>query len=300
MTLEDHNDAGSLDLTVVIPAFNEEGAIADQVHSVARVLEQAGRKFEIIVVDDGSSDQTAERAKSTPCRLIRQPKNLGYGAALKRGIAAARSELILITDADGTYPSESIPELLARASDADMVVGSRTGSKVEWPLIRRPARWFLRRLASYLAERDIPDLNSGLRVFRRSHALRFARILPSGFSFTTTITLALLCNEYRVDYVPINYLKRVGSSKIRPIDAWNFLLLIVRAMVLFNPLRIFLPVGFFLFLAGIAKFVYDITKDNLSESAVMGILGAILVWSFGLLADQNSRLGLERRPWDGT
>jgi glycosyltransferase involved in cell wall biosynthesis len=291
---------GDLDgVSVVIPAFNEAGGVGDQVRAVDAVLRQVGRPFEILVVDDGSTDRTAEIAATLPCRLLRQPENRGYGASLLRGLATAAHETVVIIDADGTYPAEAIPILLERARDCDMVVGARTGAKVEWPLARRPARWFLRKLASYLAEREIPDLNSGLRVLRRTQVERFRRILPSGFSFTTTITLAFICNEYRVAYVPIDYRKRVGDSKIRPIDAWNFTLLILRAMVLFNPLRVFLPLGLLLFLAGSAKFVYDIFRDNLSESAVMGILGAILIWSFGLLADQNARLGLDRRPGDG-
>ncbi len=287
-----------VDVSVVIPAFNEEGGIAATVDSVHAVLSGTGRRFEILVVDDGSTDGTAAIAATKPCRLLRQPANRGYGATLKAGIAAARSDLIVITDADGTYPAEEIPRLLDQAAGHDMVVGARTGESVETPLVRRPAKWFLGRLASFLAETKIPDLNSGLRVLHRAQVRRYARILPSGFSFTTTITLAILCNEGRVAWVPINYRKRVGTSKIRPVDAWHFLLLILRAVVLFNPLRVFLPLGALLFLAGMAKFAYDIFQNNLSESAVMGILGAILIWAFGLLADQNTRLGLDRGSWE--
>ncbi len=179
-----------------------------------------------------------------------------------------------------------------------MVVGARIGADVQVPFVRRPAKWFLRSLSSFLSGVKIPDLNSGLRLMRRAHVKRYERILPSGFSFTTTITLSLLCNDYTVGYVPINYRARVGQSKIRPGHAWQFLLLIVRAIVLFNPLRVFFPMGAVLFVAGAIKFAYDITQDNLSESAIMGLLGAVLVWSLGLLADQNTRLGLERKTWD--
>lgn len=291
-------DTPAPEVSVVIPAFNEEGGIAEQVRAVHDVLARRGRPFEIVVVDDGSTDRTAEIAAALPCRLLRNGENRGYGASLQRGIAAARSETIVMTDADGTYPAEEIPRLLEKAGDHDMVVGARTGENVSWPLLRRPARAFIRRLASFLAEKPIPDLNSGLRVLRRDHVRRFARILPRGFSFTTTITLALLCNDFRVAYVPIDYRKRIGTSKIRPVDTWHFTLLILRAMVLFNPLRIFLPLGLVLFLAGAAKFVYDLTLGNISESAVMGILAAILIWAFGLLADQNARLNLDRRPYD--
>ncbi len=155
--------------------------------------------------------------------------------------------------------------------------------------MRRPSKWILRWLASYLAAQPIPDLNSGLRVFRKSLAKQFEYLLPSGFSFSTTITLALLCNDYRVFYHPVDYHKRVGHSKVRAIDAYNFLLVILRTVVFFNPLRVFLPLGAGLFLAGSAKFVYDIFLWNLSESAVMFLLAALLVWSVGLLADQISR-----------
>lgn len=289
--------AERVDVTVVIPAYNEEGAIAAEIDHLHSVLETLDRTYEIIVVDDGSADKTAEIAETKPCRVIRQPRNMGYGASLKRGFRAARSELVIITDADGTYPAEEIPKLLEQIEAYDMVVGARIGDNVHIPLIRRPPKWFLRMLASYLAGRLIPDLNSGLRVIRRSHVKRFAHILPSGFSFTTTITLSLLCNELSIGYVPIDYKKRIGSSKIRPSHAYHFLMLILRVTVLFNPLKVFLPLGLVTFVVGLGKFGYDVTKENLSESAVMCILAAVILWALGLLADQNSRLGLDRETW---
>lgn len=282
------------DVTVVIPAYNEENAIAEEVCGIHEVLEGTGLKFEIIVVDDGSTDATAERAASAPCRVIKQPGNRGYGASLKRGFDAARSDRVIITDADGTYPAREIPRLLEVANEYDMVVGSRTGDNVHDSVFRRPARSFLRRLASYLAGQKIPDLNSGLRVIRRRDVKRFRHILPPGFSFTTTITLSLMCTDGTVGYVPIDYMKRVGKSKIHPGHAFDFLFLILRVIVLFNPLKVFLPLGLVFFLAGCAKFAYDITLSNLSESAVMGVLAAFIIWAVGLLADQNARLGLDR------
>jgi glycosyltransferase involved in cell wall biosynthesis len=285
-------------LSIVIPAFNERGAIAEEVEGVRRVMDGTGLRYEIIVVDDGSTAGTEEIARALPCRVIRHARNRGYGAALKTGIEAAASELVLTTDADGTYPPEEIPRLLAAAPGHDMVVGARTGERVADPVLRRPAKWVLRCLAGYLAGRPIPDLNSGMRLLRRRDVRRFAHILPAGFSFTTTITLAFLCNDLAVAYVPIDYRRRTGTSKIRPIHAYVFLMLILRAVVLFNPLKVFLPIGAFLFLAGAAKFAYDVTKENLSESAVMGILAAIIVWGLGLLADQNARLNLDRGSFD--
>ena len=226
--------------------------------------------------------------------MLRHRTNRGYGAALKQGVAAAAHGWILITDADGTYPTESIPELLSNADHATMVVGARTGQTVKVPLSRRPAKWFLRRLASYLAGQRLPDINSGLRLMRRSLIERYVHLLPSGFSFTTTITLAATVNDHPVEYVPIDYFARLGESKIRPRHAYDFTLLILRTIVFFNPLKVFIPAGLLLALAGIAKFVYDITQDNLSESAVLALLGAMIIWAVGLLADQNSRIAMHR------
>ena len=292
------------ELSVVIPAFDEEEAIAPTLASLHAVLAGAGIEYEVIVVDDGSSDRTGEIAEGAGSeterartRVLREARNRGYGAALKRGIAAARADLVLITDADGTYPAGEIPRLYAKAADFDMVVGARTGEDVNVPLSRQPAKWVLRKLAGYLAGQKIPDLNSGLRVMRREHVRRFAHILPPGFSFTTTITLALLSNDMTVGYVPIDYHRRIGRSKVRAVDAWHFLLLILRVIVLFNPLKVFLPLGALAFVAGLLKFAYDVTKANLSESAVMCLLAAVIIWAVGLLADQNSRLGLDRDSW---
>lgn len=281
-------------VSVVIPAFNERPHVAEQIRSVEQVLQTTGWTFEIIVVDDGSTDGTGDEADRTHARVIRQRRNFGYGAALKRGIAAARHDWILITDADGTYPSEAIPELLARSPGCDMVVGARTGDHVKIPLVRRPAKNALRLLASYLSGTQIPDLNSGLRLMRKDLIERYEHLLPPGFSFTTTITLSATCNQHVTEFVPINYKARLGSSKIRPWHAYEFLVLILRTSMLFNPLKIFIPLGALLASAGLAKFVYDIFRENLSESAVLAFLAALLVWSVGLLADQNARLSMHR------
>ncbi len=279
-------------VSVVIPAFNEQEAVEKAVADVKAVLANCDADWEIIVVDDGSTDATAERAERAGARLISLPENRGYGAALKTGIANARHERIVITDADGTYPADALPELLAHADGYDMVVGARVGENVAVPLLRRPAKWLLGHLASYLAGRSIPDLNSGLRVIDRALVERFEHVLPSGFSFTTTITLAALCNDRLVFYHPIEYYERVGESKIRPTHAFEFLLLVLRAAVYFNPLKVFLPLGAIFFLGGFAKFVYDLVIGNLSETALLGFLGAALLWAVGLLSDQIARVGL--------
>jgi glycosyltransferase involved in cell wall biosynthesis len=215
-------------VSVVIPAFNEEAAIGKQVREVEEALRASGWAFEILVVDDGSTDGTGAAADTLGVKVLRRERNGGYGTALKSGIAAAAYEWILITDADGTYPSAAIPELLSRTVRADMVVGARTGARVTIPAARRPAKWILRQYASLIVGRRIPDLNSGMRVMRRSYVERFRDLLPPGFSFTTTITLAMLRAGAQVEYVPIDYFRRTGESKITPMDFWRFLRLITR------------------------------------------------------------------------
>jgi glycosyltransferase involved in cell wall biosynthesis len=277
-------------VSLVVPAYNEELAITQGLEEARAALESTGRPFEIIVVDDGSSDRTGELAAAQPgVRLLTQPVNRGYGAALKAGIGIARYQTIVITDADGTYPADQIPEMLEIAGDYDMVVGARIGAQVAIPLVRRPAKWFLRRLASHLAGRPIPDLNSGLRVIDRAQVRRFQHLLPSGFSFTTTITLAMLCTDQLVQYHPIDYFERKGESKIQARHAFEFLILILRIIVYFNPLKVFLPLGALFMGLGLAKFAYDIGRQNLSETAILGVLGGTLVWSVGLLSDQIAR-----------
>ena len=278
--------------SVVIPAYNEEMAIVQTVAAVDQALSGLPITYEVVVVDDGSTDSTAERAETTSARVVRCEENGGYGSALKRGIAAGDSEFIAIIDADGTYPATDLLVMLEAAEHADMVVGARNANMANVPFIRRPAKFILNGLANYLARRKIPDLNSGLRVFRRAVLTRFIPLLPMGFSFTTTITLCMICSGLRVVYVPIEYGRRIGNSKIRFTDFFNFILLVLRAIMLFNPLRIFLPLGLMLFLLGFVKLVYDIFIGNLSETAVLGILAAIVVWSLGLLADMLARLHL--------
>jgi glycosyltransferase involved in cell wall biosynthesis len=283
-------------VSVVIPAFNEAAHVASQVEQVDSVMRTSGWDYEIIVVDDGSTDGTAEAANAAGLsRVVRRQYNRGYGAALKLGVRLATYDWILITDADGTYPVESIPSLLAEAEANSMVVGSRTGAVVRVPLVRRPAKWFLNRLASYLAGRHLPDINSGLRLMRKSLINRYEHLLPDGFSFTTTITLSAACNAHPLTYVPINYHARLGESKIRPRHAYDFTLLILRTIIFFNPLKVFLPLGAAMAVAALVKLAYDITIDNLSETAVLGILGALIVWAVGLLADQNARIATRRK-----
>jgi glycosyltransferase involved in cell wall biosynthesis len=281
-----------LSLSVVIPAYNEEGAMATTVEDVRKELDGAGIKYEIIVVDDGSTDNTQAEARAAGVKVLMNQVNSGYGAALKRGVRAARHEYIAILDADGTYPARYLPEMLELCREQDMVVGDRGAAMANVPLIRRPAKWFLNAFASFLAERKLNDLNSGLRVFRTEELIPFLPLLPQGFSFTTTITLCMSANGKRMMYTPIEYGKRVGKSKIRPIDFINFLILILRISTLFNPLRVFIPLGLVFIVIGTVKFIYDLTIGNLSETVIFAYLAAIMIWSLGLIADMISRLHL--------
>lgn len=285
----------NVDVAIIIPAFNEDLSVGSTVERVRGALADTPWRFDIIVVDDGSTDATAEQAERHGGRVLRLPENRGYGSALKAGILQSRSEYVIIIDADGTYPPEMIPALLTRINEADMVVGARASDDRSIPRVRRPARRVLGLLASFLAERHIPDLNSGLRLMRRSVLMEFLQLLPPGFSFTTTITLALLCNNYVVVYVPISCASRVGSSKLRAKEFTAFMMLVLRTVVLFNPLRVFLPLGTALFLIGLAKFVYDMRSWDVSDTATLAFLAAIIVWSVGLLADMMARLQMRRR-----
>jgi len=275
-------------LTVVIPAYNEERGIAPVVEQVRAAMDAFPDEWEILVVDDGSADRTAEMARETGVRVVEHRQNRGYGEALKTGIRHARFERIAIIDADGSYPAQEIPRLAARLDDAEMVVGARTGANAAIPLIRRPAKRVLTWLASYLTGTKIPDLNSGLRLFKRALAIEFFDLLPSKFSFTTTITLAALNSGYLVDYVEVDYYKRTGKSKIRPIqDTFNFLMLILRMTLIFRPLKIYLPIAAIMLLLGplvlgVGWFSFGRILDN---TALIFMFAGFQAAAIGLLAD---------------
>jgi glycosyltransferase involved in cell wall biosynthesis len=280
--------ASASGLTVIVPAYNEEDGIAGVVEWIRESARPADVPCEVVVVDDGSADRTAELAEQAGACVIRHADNRGYGEALKTGIQHATHEWIAIIDADGSYPADQIPQLAVRLSQADMVVGARTKVGAAIPLVRRPAKAFLAWLASYLTDTRIPDLNSGLRLFRRNLALEFLRILPSGFSFTTTITMAALNNGYIVEYVPVDYLKRTGSSKINPFrDTLNFLILILRMTLLFRPLKIFIPLSLsFLCAALLTWLIGVIVFQRLFDNLILfeAELSVITLW-IGMLAD---------------
>jgi len=275
------------EISIVVPVLNEETAIPSVLKSIKKTMDDSGFSYEIIVVDDGSTDRSVEMAQNSgvSIQLIKHSTNRGYGAALVSGIKKAKYDWIAITDGDGSYPIEVIPEMLRYTNEYDMVVGARTLNPQQ-PLSRGLAKWFLVKLANYLSGERIPDLNSGLRLIRKEAVEKFLRILPNGFSFTTTITLALLTNHYRVKYIPISYHKRIGRSKFRPFeDTLNFIQLIIRTVMYFSPLRIFLPLSGFILLSLLVSLTYDIFRGNIMDKTVILFVAFVIVLSIGCLAD---------------
>lgn len=277
-------------ISVIIPAYNESEGIERVLRAVQEAITAHEITAEILVVDDASEDGTGKIAAEQGARVVRHHRNRGYGAALKTGILHASNEMIIMMDADGTYPADKIPLLIEHLENADMVVGSRTGDRVKVPSARRPAKWILNQLANYLSGTRIPDLNSGFRAFKRNTVMRYFPILPDKFSFTTTITLAFLCDNYELEYIPIDYHQRLGTSKIVPFDAMNFFMLILRTAMLFNPLRIFVPLSAGLALIGIAKGIYDLSlTGQLSFSSVFLLGSALQVILIGMVGDALGR-----------
>ena len=278
--------ASIMNLSIVIPAYNEEIGIAGTIDGVVEVIKPLHIGYELIVVNDGSTDNTAKIVENKNIKIINHEENKGYGASLKTGVRYSQYENILIIDADGSYPAEHIPDLLESAMNYDMVVGARVAGNVKIPLIRKPAKLFINKLANYLAEKKIPDLNSGMRIIKKEIIQQFVKILPNGFSFTVTITLAMLTNDYQIKYIPINYNERKGKSKIRPIhDTLNFIQLIIRTVMYFNPLKIFVPLSFFFVIPGIGFLIRDILALNLAQSSILLIITGGLILSIGMLAD---------------
>ena len=275
------------DVTIIIPAHNEEEGIADVINGVKGL----NTGYEMIVVDDGSTDNTYELVAETGVKVIRHPYNKGYGAALKTGIRNANADVVLFMDADGQHQPSDIKKLIQYVGEYDMVVGART-KKSKISLLRRPGKKVLGITANYLSGMKIPDLNSGFRAIKKNVAMEFMHILPNTFSLSTTITLALITSGYNVKYVPIEAPERVGTSKIKPFrDGFRFLLMIVRTISLFNPLKIFLPVSFSLFLGGALYSTYGvILYEDISDTSILLIISSLIIFFFGILADQVSVL----------
>ena len=292
---EEAQQAAGPTISIVIPAFNEEGGIGATLAALAAAT-PAG-VTEVIVVDDGSSDRTAAIAAEAGVRVVRHPNNRGYGASLKTAIREATGDYILTMDADGQHRMEDVAALCAAVQlpDAPECVIGRREQLMHSPLWRMPGKWFLGRLAQTLIQRKIPDLNSGLRIVKREVALRYARICPNGFSFSTTITMALMSRGYGVAFVPIRVAKRVGKSTVSAKTGFQTILLVIRLATLFNPLRIFLPLSALCILGGAAWAVpYLMDGRGLTVASLLGILTGVLLFALGLICDQVAQMRLER------
>jgi len=287
-----------LDVSVVLPVFNEVGHLVEEIDRIRAALDASPYTYEIVVIDDGSTDGSRELlATLDGIRLILFAHNRGSGSARRAGTRAARGRVVVWTDVDMTYPNDQIPQLVKELEGFDQVVGARTTEEGTHKVARVPAKWLIRKLASYLVEEEIPDLNSGFRAFRREVGAQFLHQLPRGFSCVTTMTLSFLANGYSVTYVPIEYGTRAGSSKFHWWqDTKRYALQVVRMVLSYNPLRVFLPVGVALTLLGVGKLVFDWTTRSfrLSPNTLLIFLAAFNLFSVGLLADLIARTSKPR------
>ncbi|KAA3607030.1 MAG: glycosyltransferase family 2 protein [Calditrichaeota bacterium] len=279
-------------ITVLIPVYNEEKVIQETIAEIDNSLKNSNiEEYEIIAINDGSSDNTWKQLETCPtkCKLLNHKRNRGYGASLKTGLRSAKYSTIVITDADGTYPNEKIPELVNYyfKNSLDMLVGARTGANVSYPFIKKVPKFFIKGLASYISGVKIPDINSGLRVFNKEAAINFYHLYPNGFSFTTTITMGMLCDEYEVEFYAIDYFERVGESKIKPVkDTINFFKLLLRIAIYFNPFKFFTPLILILTFISCGFLYKDIfIYQNLTQSSILFPLATLFLFTIGLIAD---------------
>ena len=283
-------------VSIILPCYNEQGHVTDEVARICAAMDASGYSYELLAFDDASTDQTLARLYEAAPRfphmqVVPFHRNGGSGTVRRIGTQRARGEIVVWTDADMTYPNERIPEfvqMLEKDPDLDQVVGARTSEQGSHKLLRVPAKWLIRKLAERLTNAQIPDLNSGLRAFRREVARPYLRLLPPGFSCVTTITVAFLANQHEVRYVPIEYAKRSGTSKFKFVkDAYRYILQVLRMVMYFNPLKVLMPVALFLIGLGIVKGVYDVVVHplRLSVNTVLIFVTGLLIASLALLAD---------------
>jgi len=290
--------SADIDVSIVLPVFNEVGHIEDELARIRESMDRSNLSYEIIVIDDGSTDGTGDLLEGmSGIRLMRFAQNRGSGSSRKYGTLSAKGEVVVWSDVDMTYPNDKIPELVAELDGWDQVVGARTSEEGTIKLLRRPAKWLIRKLASYLTGVKIPDLNSGFRAMRREVAEQFVYLLPRGFSCVTTITMAFLSNGYSVKYVPIEYAPRSGNSKFHWWrDTRLYLLQVMRMVLLYSPLKVFMPPAVFLGLVGIGKLMFDLVqKDFRVATNTLVVLGvAIALATLGMLADLLVQLNKRR------
>lgn len=290
-------DRNSL-ISIVLPAYNEEKAIGDIIDEIRLTVEKV-YNYEIVVVDDCSTDRTAEIARAKGVRVVDRAVTGGSGAARKVGIQAAKGEVIVMLDADGTYSPKDIPKLLEYLPKFDQVNGARTTEQGTLKLLRMSAKWAIQKFACILAGADIPDLNTGFKAFKKDIMLKYLWAIPDGFSCVTSMSLAFLCNGHSVKYIPVDYHPRIGESKFHPVwDTANYLSTVLRMIMYFNPLKIFLPVSAGLFLLGFGKAIQDIFINVIIDTIYIDIvlmLTGIMVGVLGLLADLLVAQGKARR-----
>jgi glycosyltransferase involved in cell wall biosynthesis len=290
------DDGGRLDVTVVLPCYNEQDHLLTEIERITEALDRSGYRYEVLAIDDKSTDNTLrilqEAAQQFPhLRVLPFARNGGSGTARRIGTQQARGEIVVWTDADMTYPNERIPELvqlLEKDQSIDQVVGARTSEQGTHKVLRVPAKWLIRKIAERLAGTKIPDLNSGLRAFRREVSLPYLRLLPPGFSCVTTITMAFLHNQHTVTYVPITYSKRSGSSKFHFIhDAYRYILQVLRMVMYFNPLKVLMPPALWLVAIGSGKVIYDVIANpvRIATNTIMILMTGLLIGAVALLAD---------------
>lgn len=279
--------------SMIIPVRNEEEVIDEVINEVKKALNTLESSYEIIVIDNVSTDKTVDIVKKhSDVRLIQHEFDKGYGGSIKEGVKVAKSDNVIIIDGDGTYPAKDIPKLVSYIGQYELVSGARVGKDVSISLIRRIGKFFHHRLINFLAGERIPDMNSGLRVFKKDVFMKYYHLYPSTFSISTTFLLACLHNDHPVKFVDINYFSRKGSSKIKIFrDGLNFLLLILRSIMYFNPLKIFLPISISFMIVGLSFMTYSLFfYAGISDSSVLLIVTSVLVGLFGLLADVCSKI----------
>jgi len=283
-------------VTIVLPCYNEQDHVIDEVERICKAMDASGHTYELMAVDDKSTDGTLARlyeaAPQYPnMRVVPFQHNSGSGTVRRIGSQQARGDIVVWTDADMTYPNERIPELvdiLDKDPAVDQVVGARTTEEGTHKALRVPAKWVIRKIAEKLSDSSIPDLNSGLRAFRREVSLPYLRLLPPGFSCVTTITLAFLCNQHPVQYIPIDYAKRAGTSKFHfTKDAYRYILQVLRMIMYFNPLRVLMPVALWLLGIGVVKAIVDQVRQPfyLPSNTVLIFVAGMIIGSMALLAD---------------
>ena len=282
-----------LDVSIILPVYNEAAHLVQEVDRIRAAMDASPYSYEIIVIDDGSSDNSAEVAKGIAgIRFLQFLQNRGSGSARKAGTKTARGRVTVWTDVDMTYPNDQIPELVKELEGYDQVVGARRSEEGTHKALRVPAKWLIRKLAEFLTSTRIPDLNSGFRAFRTDVARQYLNQLPVGFSCVTTITMTFLANGYSVKYMPIDYAKRAGESKFHWYkDTRRYATQVVRMILSYNPLRIFMPVGLTLFAIGFVKMIVDVIGMDFHVAAdtLLILFASFQVIAIGLLADLVTR-----------